>query len=701
MVQGALQTVIRQVEEGGFPVQVRGEATMPLAGIDVPFHSSFLLNGVVPFRQMLCAKLDPKYINVRLLIGKYIPNLTAIPFDVSKEYAQLVYDLTHSEQLNQILRSWDDAAFSTAAGQQELGYLILIELLAHQFASPVRWIETQDVLFRDFRVERLIEVGPSPVLCTMAARTLKVKYEAFDDALTHRRVQLVTTKHKREIYYGFEDAPAESAGDPADTAAPQPASAPAPAPATAVTTAASPRPAATSVTDEPVRAKDILLVLVAHKLKKPLSEIAPSKSIKDLVGGKSTLQNEILGDLAAEFGNVLNDKAEELPLSDIAGALQESHSGSLGKVSNGHVNKMISSKMPAGFGMGQVKAYLSSMYGLGPQRASGALLYGLIQEPASRLASEGDAKTWLDAVAKSYAASVGIALGASAVEGQAGGASSAVVAINSEEFDKHKLRLDTMVREQLESSARYLGVDLIGNGRVSLEKDAATALQEDLDEWLKEHGDKYGEGIRPQFTSQKARIFDSYWNWARQDALQLYYDMIFGKITKVDHELMNQCIHLMNRVDDAESLISFMEYYLENCEGENHVRTRSLGQILIDSCKEALSADPVYKNVAYRPMKPRTFVNENGELVYKEERRKAANMKEYVEEMCAGSELTKKTGSVGLESQVKELEALLENVKRMDAAIKSDVSRIFGDIKQLLSAQAAGETLPFIFLKAR
>ncbi|KAG5463105.1 MAG: YKL182Wp-like protein, partial [Olpidium bornovanus] len=78
MVQGALQTVARQVEEGGFPVQVRGEATMPLAGIDVPFHSSFLLNGVVPFRQMLCAKLDPKYINVRLLIGKYIPNLTAI-----------------------------------------------------------------------------------------------------------------------------------------------------------------------------------------------------------------------------------------------------------------------------------------------------------------------------------------------------------------------------------------------------------------------------------------------------------------------------------------------------------------------------------------------------------------------------------------------------------------------------------------------
>ncbi|KAG5456450.1 MAG: hypothetical protein BJ554DRAFT_3810, partial [Olpidium bornovanus] len=384
LVQSVLQTVERQAEEeGGFLAQVRGEATVPLAGIDVPFHSSFLLNGVVPFRQMLRAKLDPKYINIGLLIGKYIPNLTAAPFDVSKEYARLVYDLTRSDQLSRILSGWSCEAASTEAGKQELGYAILLELLAHQFASPVRWIETQDVLFREFRVERLIEVGPSPVLCGMAARTLKVKYEAFDDALTHRRVQLVTTKHRREIYYEFEDAfskPAEASAEGVTRSA---AAASVPVPALQALAVEPPRPAAsvtcvfhlTSVflsfgavskhvpdhqkkkkkkktnSDEPVQAKEILLALVASKLKKPLSEIAPSKSIKDLVGGKSTLQNEILGDLAAEFGNVLSDKAEELPLGDVAVALQETHSGSLGKTSSGNVNKMISGKMPAGFGM--------------------------------------------------------------------------------------------------------------------------------------------------------------------------------------------------------------------------------------------------------------------------------------------------------------------------------------------------------------
>ena len=49
--------------------------------------------------------------------------------------------------------------------------------------------------------------------------------------------------------------------------------------------------------DVPIKAINILLIIVAQKLKKRMDEIPLSKSIKDLVGGKSTLQNQILGDL--------------------------------------------------------------------------------------------------------------------------------------------------------------------------------------------------------------------------------------------------------------------------------------------------------------------------------------------------------------------------------------------------------------------
>ena len=52
-----------------------------------------------------------------------------------------------------------------------------------------------------------------------------------------------------------------------------------------------------------MKAIDILLVVVALKLKNRVDELPLSKTIKDLVGGKSTLQNEILGDLQQEFAS--------------------------------------------------------------------------------------------------------------------------------------------------------------------------------------------------------------------------------------------------------------------------------------------------------------------------------------------------------------------------------------------------------------
>jgi len=51
---------------------------------------------------------------------------------------------------------------------------------------------------------------------------------------------------------------------------------------------------------------------LSQKLKKQLSEVPLSKSIKELSnGGKSTLQNEIMGDLQGEFSSA----PEELLLS--------------------------------------------------------------------------------------------------------------------------------------------------------------------------------------------------------------------------------------------------------------------------------------------------------------------------------------------------------------------------------------------------
>ena len=128
----------------------------------------------------------------------------------------------------------------------------------------------------------------------MARRTLAAKYEAYDAAQSLQRQILCYNKDAKEIYYDVEpveeeeEKPAEASSAPSAPAAAAGAAPP------AVIPPASTGPA-TAVADEPVQAVDIVRSLIAQKLKKPHSEIPLSKAIKDLVNGKSTLQNEILG----------------------------------------------------------------------------------------------------------------------------------------------------------------------------------------------------------------------------------------------------------------------------------------------------------------------------------------------------------------------------------------------------------------------
>lgn len=170
--------------------------------------------------------------------------------------------------------------------EQELAHTLLVELLAYQFASPVRWIETQDVILGEKVTERIVEVGPADTLGGMARRTLASKYEAYDAAKSVQRQILCYNKDAKEIYYDVDPIVEEEAA-PAGGDAPAPSSSSAPAQSSAP--AAAPLPPssgpAAAVDDAPVQAVDIVRALIAQKLKKPLADIPLSKAIKDLVGG--------------------------------------------------------------------------------------------------------------------------------------------------------------------------------------------------------------------------------------------------------------------------------------------------------------------------------------------------------------------------------------------------------------------------------
>ena len=408
--------------------------------------------------------------------------------------------------------------------EQELAHTLLVELLAYQFASPVRWIETQDVILADKTTERIVEIGPADTLGVMAKRTLASKYEAYDAAKSVQRQILCYNKDAKEIYYDVdpvEDEPEAATPPAAASASAAPAAAAAP-----VAAAAPPPPAPARPPRFPMRPSRPWILcepLIAQKLKKPLLEIPLSKAVKDLVGGelpkpphmpfstwmltvlsgKSTLQNEILGDLGKEFGST-PEKPEDTPLDEFGAAMQATFDGNLGKQSQALIARLISSKMPGGFNITAARKYLETRWGLASGRQDGALLLAITMEPPARLGSETDAKAFLDDVTQKYAANAGISLSAPAAAGAAGGAGGMMMdpaAIDALTKDQRAL-----FKQQLELFARYLKMDLRAGDKAFVStKNLTRSSRRNSTSGTAEHGDFYAAGIEPVFSPLKAR----------------------------------------------------------------------------------------------------------------------------------------------------------------------------------------------------
>ncbi|KAF3360052.1 hypothetical protein VDGD_00632 [Verticillium dahliae] len=571
--------------------------------------------------------------------------------------------------------------------EQELSHTLLVELLAYQFASPVRWIETQDVFLAEKTAERIVEIGPADTLGVMAKRTLASKYEAYDAAKSVQRQILCYNKDAKEIYYDVdpvEDEPepaaaaaAPAAGAPASSAAPAAA-----APAAAAAPSAGP---AAQVPDAPVQAIDIVRALIAQKLKKPLAEIPLSKAIKDLVGGKSTLQNEILGDLGKEFGST-PEKPEDTPLDELGASMQATFDGQLGKQTQSLIARLISSKMPGGFNITAARKHLETRWGLASGRQDGSLLLALTMEPPARLGSEGDAKAFLDDVAQKYASNAGISLTTAAAAGPAGGGGGGMM-MDPAAIDALTKDQRAMFKQQLELLARYLKLDLRAGDKAAVtSQKSEKVLQAQLDLWTVEHGDFYASGIQPVFSPLKARTYDSSWNWARQDALNMYYDVIFGRLQAVDREIVSQCIRIMNRANPT--LIDFMQYHMDNCptdRGETYKLSKQLGLQLIENCKDVLNASPVYKDVAV-PTGPRTTVDAKGNLKYEEVQRPSCRkLEHYVQQMAEGGKISEYGNRTKVQNDLKRIYKLIREQHKMSKTSQLEIKSLYGDVLRSLS----------------
>ncbi|KAI5291901.1 3-oxoacyl-[acyl-carrier-protein] synthase, partial [Ascosphaera atra] len=343
--------------------------------------------------------------------------------------------------------------------------------------------------------------------------------------------------------------------------------------------------------------------------------------------------------------------------------------------------------MPGGFNNTSARKYLESRWGLASGRQDAVLLHAITSEPPSRLPSEAEAKSFLDSVAHSYAASTGITLSTPSAGSDSGSGAGGGMMVDPAALEALTADQRAFFKQQLEITARYLKLDLRAGDKAYLaSQQSHAALQAQLDLWQAEHGDFYAAGIEPSFDPLKARTYDSYWNWARQDALNMYYDIIFGRLTTVDREIVSQCIRLMNRSNPL--LVDFMQYHIDNCpteRGETYKLAKELAQQLIDNCNDVLQVDPVYKDVAV-PTAPETIVDPRGNISYSEvPRPHARKLEHYVTAMAEGGPISEYSNRTKVQNDLKSVYKLIKKQHRLSKSSQLEFNALYKDVLRSLS----------------
>ncbi len=291
-------------------------------GIDVPFHSTLLRDGVDAFRKTI-EEVFPARIAPERLVGRYWPNLTGRVFELSTACLDDVLARTGSERVANLKRELEAGAADLELATRTL----LIELLAYQFASPVQWIAIQEGLVRA-GIREIIEIGPGhqPTLSNLLHQTLPglgVTKPVFPLHLENH-FEWVTGASAEDRFCVFpeEKKPAPTVApdvagktpDPvaptADRAAPSPVASPAPS-AGASTSAVS--------AAEPVACG--LQTLLAHLAGAWPDELDADRSLEDLLQGNSARRNQMLSELQKEFGLKKTDGLADLPFQKLVGAV--------------------------------------------------------------------------------------------------------------------------------------------------------------------------------------------------------------------------------------------------------------------------------------------------------------------------------------------------------------------------------------------
>ncbi|VEH82494.1 Fatty acid synthase [Corynebacterium kutscheri] len=505
-------------------------AFIQIPGIDVPFHSTKLLNGVADFRAHLDSLL-PAEINLDVLIGRYIPNLVARPFELTPEFMQAMLEVVDAPIVKGLLADFDSAIHNPVA----MARTLLVELLAWQFASPVRWIETQDLLINHLGVDRFVEVGvgSAPTLANMMAQTLNLPH------YRGHNLEVLNIERDSSVVFATDELIREQpeveevieTNDPVTAVQPTEV----PAAPVAVSTA---RP--DDISFGPAEATEMLIALWT---KVRPEQMGLTDSIEALVEGVSSRRNQLLLDLGVEFGLGAIDGAADAELPSLKQTVSKMAKGytAFGPVLSDAINDALRRITgPTGKRATYITERVTNTWQLGSGWADyvvaavvlgareGASLRGgelATLAPASPTNS-AELDQLIDAAVQTVASAQGVSVSLPSAAGSTGGA---VDSAALGEFAEQVTGETGVLAQTARTILANLGLAVTASS--DLDSSDEQAKDKAIIELVsRELGSEWPRQVAPSFDAAKAVLLDDRWASAREDLTRV----AFGELTDID-----------------------------------------------------------------------------------------------------------------------------------------------------------------------
>ncbi|KAF0712712.1 hypothetical protein As57867_004700, partial [Aphanomyces stellatus] len=378
------------------------------------------------------------------------------------------------------------------------------------------------------------------------------------------------------------------------------------------------------VPDVDITADYALKVLLALKLKKAFSEIANNSTIQALSMGKSSLQNEVSGDIEVEFGVGIPNMAERA-LHDVAACM--TNYTKPGKYFTAAVSKILSNMLPGGYSASHLRSFLAQERCLGPKRIEIALIHSLLHVPERRLASDAHVKSWINDVVDDYGYRMGLAI---PNVSKTVSSNTPMTKTTSHQAAAQKIRPSQFnILQQPEACQTYPENDGFGVlAKLNAEKEARSELEKRMNGLVSELGKVFVQGIEAKFDARKMRVYDSTWNWSKQELLEFLHRP--SSLTEVDVDML--CINLGNQATSV--LLAMIEFALTQQIGWQDENEIDFLYRIKKSVEDGMTCDPKFKQ-QLQPLRPVLIFDDAGNILYKEEPRGASAM-DYIHDMARG-----------------------------------------------------------------